>query len=209
MIFVSVGTQKFQMDRLMKQVDLLARMMPEEKFVVQYGNSNYVPTNCEAHQFMDRDLFTRCMEQSRLLILHGGVGTIMQGLRLSKPIIVVPRLKAFNEHVDDHQVEAAYALKSYDCLLICMNVEFLDYMIRNINTVTFNKYVEPIHKVEDIVLDTIEHEVASKKHLWSSIKSFFQKMKKSDEYNYSLSIETGDVASSVGYADNRVSSFGA
>ena len=40
MIFVSVGTQKFQMDRLMKQVEKLAKDMPEERFVVQYGYSS-------------------------------------------------------------------------------------------------------------------------------------------------------------------------
>ncbi len=57
MIFVSVGTQKFQMDRLMKQVEILAAKMLDKKFVVQYGNSTFVPKNCECHQFMDRELF--------------------------------------------------------------------------------------------------------------------------------------------------------
>ena len=163
MIFVSVGTQKFQMDRLMKQIELIAEKMPEEKFVVQYGNCTYVPRNCEVHQFMDRDTFSKCMEESSLMILHGGVGTIMQGLRMDKPIIVVPRLKAYNEHVDDHQLEAAYALKTNKCLLICINVKYLEYMIKHIKGYGFHKYVEPNHKVEDIILEYIEETIEEQK----------------------------------------------
>ena len=131
MIFVSVGTQKFQMDRLMKQVEKLAAEMPEEKFVVQYGNSTYIPKNCECYQFMDRDQFSQYMNESEVLVLHGGVGTIMQGLHMNKPIIVVPRLKKYGEHVDDHQLEAAWALKSNHCLLICINSRYLGYLIRH------------------------------------------------------------------------------
>lgn len=159
MIFVSVGTQKFQMDRLMRQIEEIAANMPQEKFVVQYGNSTYVPKNCECHQFMDRKMFSKCIEESSLLILHGGVGTIMQGLKKDKPIIVVPRLKAYGEHVDDHQMEAAFALKTNKCLLICINVAFLEFMIRHINNYPFEKYIEPQHRVEDLVLECIEEDV--------------------------------------------------
>ncbi|WP_408071371.1 PssE/Cps14G family polysaccharide biosynthesis glycosyltransferase [Butyrivibrio sp. JL13D10] len=176
MIFVSVGTQKFQMDRLMKQVEILAARMPDKKFVVQYGNSTYIPKNCECHQFMDRELFSKCIDESELLILHGGVGTIMQGLKHNKPIIVVPRLKEYHEHVDDHQMEAAWALKHFKCVLICMNVEYLEYMINHANEYHFKKFIEPKHKVEELVLECIEEETEPIKHTWplpKRIKNFF------------------------------------
>ena len=176
MIFVSVGTQKFQMDRLMKQVEKLAVEMPEEKFVVQYGNSNYVPKNCEVHQFMDRDLFEQCMNESDVLILHGGVGTIMQGLHMSKPIVVVPRLKKYGEHVDDHQLEAAWALKTNHCLLICINTRFLGYLVKQARVYDFNPYEEPKHKVEELVLETLTEDNVKMKHTWSlkkRIMNFF------------------------------------
>ena len=97
------------------------------------------------------------------MILHGGVGTIMQGLRINKPIIVVPRLKAYNEHVDDHQLEAAYALKSNKCLLICINVTYLEYMIKHVKGYGFHKYIEPNHRVEDIILEYIEETMQEEK----------------------------------------------
>ncbi len=167
MIFVSVGTQKFQMDRLMKQVEKLAKDMPEERFVVQYGYSNYVPANCEVHQFMDRDTFSKCIDESDILILHGGVGTIMQGLNRHKRIIVVPRLKQFGEHVDDHQLEAAWALKTSHCILICMNAVFLGYLIKHAGEYEFKEYEEPKHKVEELVLEELAKENVKTKHTWS------------------------------------------
>lgn len=176
MIFVSVGTQKFQMDRLMREVERLASIMPEEKFVVQYGNSTYIPNNCEVHQFMDRDQFSKYIYESDILILHGGVGTIMQGIHCHKPIIVVPRLKEFGEHVDDHQLEAAWALRSIKCLLICVNTDFLEYLVKHAKEYPFRNFVEPQHKVEELVLECLEENPVPVKHTWSldkRIKNFF------------------------------------
>ncbi|MCR4902029.1 MAG: glycosyl transferase [Butyrivibrio sp.] len=156
MIFVTVGTQKFQMNRLMKQVEELAVERPNERIVVQYGHSTYVPKNCECYQFMDRPQFEECIDKCDILLTHGGVGTIMAGLRHGKQVIVVPRLRQYGEHVDDHQIEAAQALKHHNCLAICMNIEFLTYMVEHISSYVFSKYEEPEKKVEDLVLECIE-----------------------------------------------------
>lgn len=176
MIFVSVGTQKFQMNRLMKQIEKLASENQQEKFVVQYGNSTYVPKGCEVHQFMDRDTFSKCMDESDMLILHGGVGTIMQGLHMGKPIVVVPRLKKYGEHVDDHQLEAAWALKDKHCLLICVNTKYLGYLVKHAREYDFSPYEEPKHKVEDLVLEALSEKKVKVKHTWSlkrRIMNFF------------------------------------
>ena len=144
------------MNRLMKQVEALAAERPDERIVVQYGNCTYIPKNCETYQFMDRPQFEQCVGDCDILITHGGVGTIMSGIRAEKPVVVVPRLRQYGEHVDDHQIEAAHALKEHKCLVICMNIEFLSYIVENISQYQFNKYVEPLRKVEDLVLDCIE-----------------------------------------------------
>lgn len=170
MIFVTVGTQKFQMNRLMKQIEMLAAMMPEEEFIIQYGHCTYVPKNCKTFMFMDRPQFEECIDRCRLLITHGGVGTIMAGLRKRKPVIVVPRLHKYGEHVDDHQIEAAHALKHNKCLLICMNIEYLKFMIDNIDSYEFKPYIEPERKVEDIVIHCIEDNSSySEKHTFPGL----------------------------------------
>ena len=179
MIFVTVGTQKFQMNRLMKQVEMLAAMMPEEEFVIQYGHSTYVPKNCKTYMFMDRPQFEECINRCRLLISHGGVGTIMAGLRKNKPVIVVPRLRKYGEHVDDHQIEAARALKHNKCLLICMNLEYMKFMIDNIDSYEFRPYIEPERKVEDIVIHCIEDNATyPEKHAFPRLTGIFGKSEK-------------------------------
>ena len=106
MIFVTVGTQKFQMDRLIKAVDALANSRDDE-FFVQSGHSGYVPVYCNYAPFMSEEEINQKMEQCALLICHAGVGSILLGLKKNTKVIVVPRLKSFGEHVDDHQIEIA------------------------------------------------------------------------------------------------------
>lgn len=156
MIFVTVGTQKFQMNRLMKAVEKLAIEMPEQRIVVQYGNSTLDMPHCEMHQFLDRAEFEKYISCCDILITHGGVGTVMQGLKLKKKVIVVPRLKDYDEHVDDHQLEASRALRNNKCVIVCMNVEYLGFIVKNIDNYLFGEFIEPKARIEDIVENYIE-----------------------------------------------------
>ena len=106
MILVTVWTQKFQMDRLIKAVDELACCTNEQVFV-QSGHSGYVPTHCEYADFVSKDELNEKVCQCSVMICHAGVGSILMGLKKNARMIVVPRLKRFGEHVDDHQIEIA------------------------------------------------------------------------------------------------------
>lgn len=44
-------------------------------------------------------------KKADLIITHGGTNSIIEGLRLGIPVIAVPRLAKYQEHVDDHQTE--------------------------------------------------------------------------------------------------------
>lgn len=44
------------------------------------------------------------------VVTHAGVGSILAARRAGHIPLVVPRLKRFNEHVDDHQAELTRAL---------------------------------------------------------------------------------------------------
>ncbi|TRZ36827.1 glycosyltransferase family 28 [Niallia circulans] len=108
MIFVTVGTQKFQFNRLFKELDKLKEEYEiKEEIIAQIGVSDYVPANYNYVKFVDGDTINRYMETCSLLITHSGTSSIIQGLRLNKKVLVVPRLAEFGEHVDNHQVEIA------------------------------------------------------------------------------------------------------
>ena len=104
MIFVTVGTQKFQFNRLLKIIDgLVEQNIINDKIVCQSGYSSYIPRNYRTIKFMPQDEYDQNILKCKLLITHAGVGTILQAKKYNKKIIVIPRLKKYKEHVDDHQ----------------------------------------------------------------------------------------------------------
>ena len=151
MILVTLGTQKFQMDRLVQAVDELAEVVSEEIFV-QSGNSTYEPKHCSAQNCVDAQEFQKMIEECSVLITHSGVGTIMRGIRAGKPVVVVPRLAKYHEHVDDHQVQIAEAFASKNCVLYCDDLTKLEETVKIARTYSFSPYQVPKSNVEDIIL---------------------------------------------------------
>ena len=103
MIFVTIGTHNQQFNRLLIEVDRLVEMGKIKNVIAQIGHSDYVPKHYKWFKFLDFDKMLELQKESDLIISHGGVGSITTALFLNKKIIVVPRLKKYNEHVDEHQ----------------------------------------------------------------------------------------------------------
>ena len=152
MILVTLGTQKFQMDRLIQAVDKLAETVSEEIFV-QTGNSTYIPEHCSSKNFVDAQEFQNMIEECGVLITHSGVGTIMRGIRAGKPVVVVPRLAKYHEHVDDHQVQIAEAFAGKDCVIYCEDLTKLEEAVQTARTYSFSPYHAPKSNIEDIILE--------------------------------------------------------
>ncbi len=105
-IFVSVGTQKFQFDRLLMMVDKWEEKSDDvHEIFAQKGNSDYTPKWYKSTDFLDPESFLEYIKEADLIITHGGVGTIIKAIQNNKTTIVVPRLKKYSEHVDDHQLQ--------------------------------------------------------------------------------------------------------
>lgn len=151
MIFVTLGTQKFQMNRLVKAVDELATQMSEEIFV-QKGWSDYVPKNCQYTEFMDVADYNKKIADCSVLITHAGVGTIISGINSKKPIIVVPRKNKYLEHVDDHQCQIAEAFSSKGCVLKCEEVTELKDYIDKARTFEFKPYELKGGNIEETIM---------------------------------------------------------
>ncbi len=151
MIFVTLGTQKFQMNRLVKAVDELAAQMTEEIFV-QRGWSDYTPTNCGYTDFMDVDEYNKKIAECSVLITHAGVGTIISGINAKRPIVVVPRKNKYAEHVDDHQCQIANAFSSKGCVLCCEEVTELKDYIDKARTFDFKPYELKGGNIEETIM---------------------------------------------------------
>ena len=77
MIFVVLGTQKFQLDRLLKSIDCaIEDGRITDEVIAQSGNSVYKPKHFKCVSFMDKAEFDETIEKAELMITHSGVGSI-------------------------------------------------------------------------------------------------------------------------------------
>jgi len=109
MIFVTVGMHPQGFERLVRAADELAGQI-SEPVVVQKGATIYEPVTAEYFDFTDEEEMARWISEARLVVSHGGAGSILSVLRAQKPLVVTPRLSRYGEHIDDHQGELAGAL---------------------------------------------------------------------------------------------------
>jgi UDP-N-acetylglucosamine transferase subunit ALG13 len=141
LIFVTVGSQKFQFNRLLKEIDKLVeeKRITEEVFA-QTGYSDYEPENYKYKNFLDRDEFSDVMSRCDKVITHGGTGAIIGAVKQGKKVIAVPRLKDFGEHVDDHQLQIIGEFEKMNFIKSVNEIEQLDSVISNIINCEFNQY---------------------------------------------------------------------
>lgn len=111
MIFVTVGTHEQPFDRLVGEIDRLVESGAiKEDVFIQRGFGTRAPQHCPSTELVPPAEMTRYVHAARLVVTHGGPGSILLPLSLGKPPIVVPRQSRFGEHVDDHQVAFARRL---------------------------------------------------------------------------------------------------
>lgn len=85
MIFVTLGSQKFQFNRLLEAVDnLIINEVIKDKVFAQIGYSDYMPRNYEYKNFLDRDEFLQLEKKSDIIITHGGTGAIIGAVKNKK-----------------------------------------------------------------------------------------------------------------------------
>ncbi len=126
-IFVTVGSQQFQFNRLLKELNKLDNSKYE--IFAQIGNSSYMPTNYAYTPFLNPQEFKNHINKADLIITHAGTGAIMNSLKLNKPIIAVARLAKYHEHVDNHQLEIVRLFQQKNYIIGLEEVDNLDKII--------------------------------------------------------------------------------
>ena len=160
MIFVVLGTQKFQCNRLLRQIDRLIEegKITEEVFA-QRGNSDYVPVHFGYTDFLPKKEFEEKIAACDVLITHSGVGTILAGVNNHKPVIVFPRLKKYKEHVDDHQLDIARAFQKKKLVLVCGEEDMLDELISRSRNYEFGTYQSQRERMIKLIDTYLQEEI--------------------------------------------------
>ena len=144
MIFVTVGTHEQQFDRLIRKIDEMKekKIITEDVFL-QIGYSEYKPKYCEYKKMISFEEMDEYSRKSRIIITHGGPGSIMLPFKYNKVPIVVPRQSKYKEHVDDHQVLFAKFLEMNNKIIMIDDIEDIENYITQ-----YNKYTNNIYKKE-------------------------------------------------------------
>lgn len=129
MIFVVTGVHFRGFDRLVQAVDELMQKGIAQDVFMQIGFSNYEPKHCKWVRTMDFLEFEKYMDQADLIISHGGAGCVAGALERNKTVIVVPRLKEYDEASNDNQVEFCTALEKTRRALVTYDIADMADMI--------------------------------------------------------------------------------
>lgn len=162
MIFVTLGSQKFQFNRLLEAVDqLIEKGSIAEPVFAQTGYSDYQPKNYPCKQFLDRAEFADVIDRADIVISHGGTGAIIGAVKKGKKVIAVPRLAKYGEHVDDHQLQLIEQFRDLNLICACCDVGELGHSIAVAKESRFAQYVsntEAIIRSISEYIDRLEKE---------------------------------------------------
>ena len=111
MIYVTLGTMFLDFPRLVRKMDEIARDTGEE-IIIQTGMGKTIPAACNRFDFKPHEEVLAIQREARVIVCHAGVGSVLDALNVRRPFIVVPRLKKYGEHMNDHQIDLARAVET-------------------------------------------------------------------------------------------------
>ena len=98
-----------------------------------------------------REELDKKKEEARLIITHGGVGSIVGALKMNKKVIAVPRLKEFNEHVNDHQKQIVENFDKQGFIKGVFDIKDLKQTIKEIDSFIPKKFISNTQSIINIV----------------------------------------------------------
>lgn len=153
MIFLTVGSQKFQFNRLLEAVDkLIEKKKLKDEVYAQIGASDYKPKNYKYVDFMTQEEFESKMDEADMIITHAGTGVIVNAVKKEKKVIALPRLAKYGEHVDNHQIQLINEFKELNFIEPVYDVEKLENAINIAKKKKYNKYISNT----DTIIESIE-----------------------------------------------------
>lgn len=134
MIFVTVGTQDKQFERLFYEVNrLIENGKITDEVIAQIGHTKFDSDKMKIKKFFNQTELKDIINNANFIITHGGVGTILESIKLGKKVIAVPRLKKYKEHVNDHQLQIIQNFNKNELIIGIEKVEDLEEAINKIN----------------------------------------------------------------------------
>ncbi len=127
MIFVTVSLDLHPFHRLIRKMDEIAGQLDEE--VIIQGGIDYEAKNAKYLKWIPRNKMQEPVVQARLVVTHAGIGAILLAMQHRKPLIIVPRMKKYKEHHNDHQLQVARQIQGRRGIKVVYDVDNLRDML--------------------------------------------------------------------------------
>lgn len=159
MIFVTLGTQDKGFPRLLEAIDReIEKGVIKEDVVVQAGLTKYESKNMKIFDLIDAATFDKYVDESDLVITHGGAGSILTALKKGKKVIAAARLSEYKEHTNDHQKQIVKEFSDKGYIIELEDFEKLDEALKKAKTFKPKKYKSNTKNMEKLISDYIEKE---------------------------------------------------
>ena len=121
MIFATVGSQ-MPFDRLIRALDEWAgKQEGAVSVLAQIGNSDVVASHLKIVSSLSPGEFRESVKNAEVIVAHAGTGSVLTAMEFGKPLVVLPRLGAWQETRNDHQVATAKWLSSKPGVYVAMS----------------------------------------------------------------------------------------
>ncbi|MBL8554521.1 MAG: hypothetical protein JNL41_09605 [Phenylobacterium sp.] len=124
-LFATVGAT-LPFDRL---VDSVAAVVADgtlsDEVLIQTGVGGRRPDGLRVVETLGFDEVQELLKKARVVVCHGGTGSLITALREGCHVISMPRLAELGEHYDDHQAEITDAFVQRGLVLQARNVDDL------------------------------------------------------------------------------------
>ena len=152
MILVTLGTQDKTFTRLLDSIQKeIDKENKKEEVIVQAGFTKYESKDMEIFDLIDREKFNDLIKKCDILITHGGVGSILNGLKKGKRIIVCPRLAKYKEHMNNHQVQIVEQFVKKNYILAYNEGDDLGKVLKKAKKFKPNKYISNTNNIINII----------------------------------------------------------
>lgn len=157
MILVLLGTQNNDFTRLLKEVQKNIDIGTiREEVIVQAGSTKFESKDMKMFSLIPTDELLKLQEQARIIITHGGVGSIISSIKMGKKVIAIPRLAKYGEHVNDHQIQIVESFASNGLIKGVFNIEELGKTLEKIeefSPTVFKSNTENMIKIIENFID--------------------------------------------------------
>lgn len=141
MILVTLGTQDKSFERLLKAVEKQIIMGNiKEEVIVQAGYTKFLSSRMKVFDLVSPKELEKLQKRARIIITHGGVGSILGSLKFGKPIIAAARLAKYEEHTNNHQLQIIEEFSKREYLLNLVDFNELDKLLKRADSFIPKKY---------------------------------------------------------------------